>query len=121
MIGISKLLVNTNNFGDSLRYTHNSQGACHGTTHGRGPVVVWNCTKTCNLRCIHCYAGSDNRKYEGELTTEEALTFIDDLQEFKVPVLLISGGGPLCGRIFSIWPNMQLKRVYELPFLPMVL
>ncbi len=94
MIGISKLLVNTNNFGDSLRYTHNSQGACHGTTHGRGPVVVWNCTKTCNLRCIHCYAGSDNRKYEGELTTEEALTFIDDLQEFKVPVLLISGGEP---------------------------
>ncbi|MFZ5942718.1 MAG: putative heme d1 biosynthesis radical SAM protein NirJ1 [Bacillota bacterium] len=94
MIGISKLLVDTNNFGDSLRYSHGAKGTSHGTTHGRGPVVVWNCTKTCNLKCIHCYAGSDNKKYDGELTTEEAVKFIDDLREFNVPVLLISGGEP---------------------------
>jgi putative heme d1 biosynthesis radical SAM protein NirJ1 len=94
MIGISKLLLDTNNFGDSLRYSHSSKGTCHGTTHGRGPVVVWNCTKTCNLKCIHCYAGSDAQKYSGELTTQEAVKFIDDLREFNVPVLLISGGEP---------------------------
>lgn len=94
MIGISKLLVDTNNFGDTLRYSQKSRGAIHGTTHNRGPVVVWNCTKTCNLKCIHCYAGADSKKYEGELTTAEAITFIDDLGEFKVPVLLISGGEP---------------------------
>jgi putative heme d1 biosynthesis radical SAM protein NirJ1 len=94
VIGISKLLVDTNNFGDSLRYSQSSQGACHGTTHGRGPVVVWNCTKTCNLKCIHCYAGSDSKKYDGELSTQEAVKFIDDLKEFNVPVLLISGGEP---------------------------
>lgn len=94
MIGISKLLLDTNNFGDSLRYSHSSKGTCHGTTHGRGPVVVWNCTKTCNLKCIHCYAGSDAQKYSGELTTQEAIKFIDDLREFNVPVLLISGGEP---------------------------
>lgn len=94
MISISKLLINTNNFGDTLRYSQSSRATCHGTNHGRGPVVVWNCTKTCNLKCIHCYAGSDAKKYEGELTTEEAVKFIDDLKEFKVPVLLISGGEP---------------------------
>lgn len=94
MIGISKLLVDTSNYGDSLRYSHSSKGTYHGTTHGRGPVVVWNCTKTCNLKCIHCYAGSDSQKYDGELTTKEAQKFIDDLKEFNVPVLLISGGEP---------------------------
>ncbi|KJS21964.1 MAG: Fe-S oxidoreductase [Clostridiaceae bacterium BRH_c20a] len=94
MIGISKLLVDTNNFGDTLRYSHKSQGTCHGATHDRGPVVVWNCTKTCNLKCIHCYAGSDSKKYDGELTTKEAVKFIDDLKSFNVPVLLISGGEP---------------------------
>ena len=38
---------------------------------------------------------SDSRKYKDELTTAEAKKFIDDLAEFKVPVLLFSGGEPL--------------------------
>ena len=60
-----------------------------------GPVVVWNSTRTCNLRCRHCYMCSDGQKYDGELTTEEAKRFIDGLAEFRVPVLLFSGGEPL--------------------------
>ena len=38
---------------------------------------------------------SDAKRYQGELTTTEAKKFIDDLTEFKVPVLLFSGGEPL--------------------------
>ncbi|MFZ3372863.1 MAG: putative heme d1 biosynthesis radical SAM protein NirJ1, partial [Desulfitobacteriaceae bacterium] len=64
-------------------------------TMGSGPVVVWNSTRTCNLKCAHCYMDSDAQKYQGELTTEEAKRFIDDLADFKVPVLLFSGGEPL--------------------------
>lgn len=94
MISFSKLLNGSSNFGDSLRYNKNTKGAIHGTTSQKGPVVVWNCTKTCNLKCIHCYAESDHHRYEGELSTEEAMRFIDDLKAFKVPVLLISGGEP---------------------------
>lgn len=95
MISITKLLFDDEYFGDSLRYNIGSRGATHGTTIGSGPVVVWNSTRTCNLRCIHCYMDSEARKYEGELTTEEAKRLIDDLAEFKVPVLLFSGGEPL--------------------------
>ncbi|KJS19239.1 MAG: Fe-S oxidoreductase [Clostridiaceae bacterium BRH_c20a] len=95
MIGVSKLMVDTKNYGDSLRYSSDVQGAKCGTTLNRGPVVVWNCTKTCNLKCIHCYAGSDAQKYENELTTTEAVKFIDDLHRFRVPVILFSGGEPL--------------------------
>ena len=94
MIGISKLLCGTQNFGDSLRYAKGSRGQVHGAVAGHGPVVVWNTTRTCNLKCRHCYSESDSKKYD-ELSTPEAKQFIDDLAEFKVPVILFSGGEPL--------------------------
>ena len=92
MISVTKLLFARDYYGDRLRYTrsHNKNGAADGV----GPVVVWNSTKTCNLRCRHCYMESDGRKYD-ELSTDEAKKFIDDLAEFNVPVLLFSGGEPL--------------------------
>ncbi|MDD2510640.1 MAG: putative heme d1 biosynthesis radical SAM protein NirJ1 [Syntrophomonas sp.] len=95
MISVTKLLFNTEYFGDSLRYSIDAHGARNGTTMGSGPVVVWNSTRTCNLKCKHCYMESDAQKYQGELSTAEARQFIDDLAEFKVPVLLFSGGEPL--------------------------
>ena len=95
MISVSKLLFDMEYFGDSLRYTRGSKNARHGTTMSSGPVVVWNSTRTCNLKCVHCYMESDAQKYQGELTTEESKRLIDDLADFKVPVLLISGGEPL--------------------------
>ncbi len=58
------------------------------------PLVVWNMTQRCNLRCAHCYNES-GEACEGELTTEEAQALIDDLAQMKAPVLLFSGGEPL--------------------------
>jgi len=95
MIGVSKLLGGAEKYGDKLRYSRKSKGQKHGTREGRGPIVVWNMTRTCNLSCTHCYSDSDYKKYDGELTTEEAKSFIDDLADFNVPVLLFSGGEPL--------------------------
>lgn len=100
MISVTKLLFATEYYGDTLRYSEESRNAKHGVRTGAGPVVVWNSTKTCNLKCRHCYMNSDAQKYEGELTTEEAKRFIDDLAEFKVPVLLFSGGEPLMRKDF---------------------
>ncbi|TCS84425.1 putative heme d1 biosynthesis radical SAM protein NirJ1 [Tepidibacillus fermentans] len=95
MIGITKLLTNSRNYGDKLRYSEGARGRIHGTHLNHGPVVVWNVTRTCNLNCIHCYSNSENKKYENELTSEEAMKMIDELAEFSVPVLLLSGGEPL--------------------------
>ncbi|UWG95590.1 putative heme d1 biosynthesis radical SAM protein NirJ1 [Dehalobacter sp. DCM] len=95
MISVTKLLFDTDYFGDSLRYSKASHGARNGTTEETGPVVVWNSTRTCNLHCVHCYMDSDSQKYAGELSTDEAKRLIDDLADFKVPVLLFSGGEPL--------------------------
>ena len=95
MISVTKLLFATEYFGDSLRYTDNAHKARNGVREGMGPVAVWNSTRTCNLKCRHCYMSSDAKKYQNELTTAEAKQFIDDLADFNVPVLLFSGGEPL--------------------------
>ncbi|MBE6087065.1 MAG: putative heme d1 biosynthesis radical SAM protein NirJ1 [Clostridium beijerinckii] len=95
MISITKLLCNSDNYGDSLRYVEGAAIEKYGVSPGRGPVVAWNCTKTCNLKCKHCYASSDNKKYDDELTLDESKKFIDDLKDFNVPALLFSGGEPL--------------------------
>ena len=95
MISVTKLLFAREYYGDSLRYTKSAHAMRNGAGEGMGPVVVWNSTKTCNLKCRHCYMSSDSKKYQDELTTEEAKVFIDDLADFHVPVLLFSGGEPL--------------------------
>jgi Fe-coproporphyrin III synthase len=60
------------------------------------PVVFWNLTEQCNLSCTHCYSRSGpDRDTKGELTTREALAFIDDLAVMGVPLILFSGGEPL--------------------------
>ena len=95
MISVTKLLFARDYYGDNLRYTQNAHSMRNGAAEGMGPVVVWNSTKTCNLKCMHCYMQSDAQKYKDELTTAEAKKFIDDLADFNVPVLLFSGGEPL--------------------------
>lgn len=61
----------------------------------RRPIVVWNLTRTCNLRCVHCYTDSKAQRYPGELSTERCKETLDDLAAFKVPAVLFSGGEPL--------------------------
>ncbi len=95
LISLTKFLIGTDHYGDSLRYRHGARNNPNGTSESCGPVVAWNITRTCNLNCIHCYMNSENKKYEGELTHNEAIKFIHDLADFKVPVLLFSGGEPL--------------------------
>lgn len=60
----------------------------------RRPIVVWNLTRTCNLRCVHCYTNSEAKRYPGELSTEQCKAVLDDLAGFKVPAVLFSGGEP---------------------------
>ena len=95
MISLTKLLIGKEKYGDTLRYSHDSINQPYGTSKGKGPVVVWNSTRLCNLNCIHCYSDSVCGTNLDELSTKEAKSFIDDIAEFNVPVLLISGGEPL--------------------------
>ncbi|MCB1916668.1 MAG: heme d1 biosynthesis radical SAM protein NirJ [Rhodocyclaceae bacterium] len=62
---------------------------------GRGPVVIWNLIRRCNLTCRHCYSISADKDFAGELATDEVFRVMDDLAAFDVPVLILSGGEPL--------------------------
>ncbi|MDV7270890.1 heme d1 biosynthesis radical SAM protein NirJ [Thioclava sp. A2] len=59
------------------------------------PVVIWNLTRRCNLRCRHCYTTSADVHFPGELTHEQAMGVLDDLKGFGIPALILSGGEPL--------------------------
>jgi heme d1 biosynthesis radical SAM protein NirJ len=69
----------------------------------RGPVVIWNLVRRCNLACMHCYSISADVDFPGELGTREVFSVMDDLKAFGVPALILSGGEPLLRRdIFEI-------------------
>jgi 12,18-didecarboxysiroheme deacetylase len=98
MIGISKLYCGTVEPSDALRYGRDSsQLPSHllQFSKDKRPVVVWNVTRRCNLKCIHCYAHAKNTSFDNELTTEQGKQLIDDLADFGSPVMLFSGGEPL--------------------------
>jgi MoaA/NifB/PqqE/SkfB family radical SAM enzyme len=57
-------------------------------------VVVWNCTRTCNLACRHCYSDSDAKIYD-QLSSGEARALISDAAGMGSPAFLFSGGEPL--------------------------
>jgi MoaA/NifB/PqqE/SkfB family radical SAM enzyme len=98
MIGVTKLLCGTVTPSDALRYGRRSDRSPSHLlqfTHDKRPIVVWNSTKACNLRCIHCYYTAKAQPDPDELTAIEAKAMIDDLAAFGVPVLLFSGGEPL--------------------------
>jgi radical SAM protein with 4Fe4S-binding SPASM domain len=99
MINISKLYCDQLTPGDWLRY-----GIRGGRREGedvpkkaseRKPIVVWNITSCCNLKCVHCYNDSGANVKSNESTTPEAKAVLDDLADFGVPSVLFSGGEPL--------------------------
>jgi radical SAM protein with 4Fe4S-binding SPASM domain len=102
MINLTKLWTGVAQPADALRYGHGSR---HGGTAGpacapvsaraRKPIVVWNITRTCNLRCVHCYSDSAAAQYPGELTWEQMQAVVADLAAYQVPSLLLSGGEPM--------------------------
>jgi len=113
MIGISKLYCATVEPSDTLRYSRQSgQLPSHllQFSADKKPVVVWNMTRRCNLRCVHCYARSEDISYDNELNREQSLKMIDDLAEFGVPVILFSGGEPLVHPRLAEYAEYAVKK-----------
>lgn len=97
MIGISKLYCGTVEPSDALRYGRDSKRLPSHLlqfSKDKKPVVVWNMTRRCNLKCVHCYAQAKDIEFKDELSTEEGKALIDDLAAFGSPVMLFSGGEP---------------------------
>lgn len=57
-------------------------------------IISWNTTNKCNLKCSHCYRDSGTES-EGELTTAQAKSLIDQIAEANFKIMIFSGGEPL--------------------------
>ncbi len=98
MIGISKLYCGQVEPSDALRYgRHSGKLPSHllQFSADKKPVVVWNMTRRCNLKCVHCYAKALEEKGKDAISTEAGKAIIDDLAAYGAPVMLFSGGEPL--------------------------
>ncbi len=95
MLNLSRLVGAPAPPEEDLRYGAGVHEARTGALLGRGPVVVWNWTQSCNLACTHCYADAVQGRARGELDTGQARALLHELAAFRVPALLLSGGEPL--------------------------
>lgn len=113
MIGISKLYCGTVEPSDALRYSrHSKKLPSHllQFSEDKKPVVVWNTTRRCNLKCVHCYAHAKDQDFKNELSTDEGKALIDDLAQFGAPVMLFSGGEPLMRKDLVELADYAVKR-----------
>jgi radical SAM protein with 4Fe4S-binding SPASM domain len=106
MIGVSKLYCGTVEPSDVLRYGRKSKNLPSHLlqfSEDKKPVIVWNVTKACNLKCVHCYASAVSAPAPDELTYPEAKSLVESLTVYGVPVILFSGGEPLIHpRLFDL-------------------
>ena len=69
----------------------------------------WSITGRCNLRCRHCYMSAPQAKY-GELTTDECLRIIDQIEEAGIGQVSLTGGEPLVREDFWQLVDALLER-----------
>jgi AdoMet-dependent heme synthase len=58
-------------------------------------IVIWELTRACQLKCLHCRAEAQYRRDHRELTLEEGKNLIDQIHDMNNPMLVFTGGDPL--------------------------
>lgn len=58
-------------------------------------IVIWELTRACELKCLHCRAEAQYHRDPRELTFDEGKRLIDDIYEMNNPMLVFTGGDPL--------------------------
>ena len=64
------------------------------------PVIFWNITYQCNLRCEHCYINAGPNPSKPELGVEETLSIARQIVEHRIPLVVFTGGEPLISEKF---------------------
>jgi len=59
-------------------------------------ILFWETTSACNLHCIHCRAEAQPEPLPHEMDTAEGLALLDDVASLASPIVILSGGEPLC-------------------------
>ncbi|TRM75302.1 radical SAM protein [Sulfolobus sp. E5] len=92
MISISRLVNGRPEKADEIRYS--------GKRDYYPKVLVFNVTRNCNLKCVHCYSNSGLSRFQ-DLPLPAWLNAVKKAAEMGVKHILLSGGGPLDRRDLS--------------------
>lgn len=66
-------------------------------------IVIWELTRACQLKCLHCRAEAQYKTDPRELTFEEGKKLINEIYEMNNPMLVFTGGDPLLRKdVFDI-------------------
>lgn len=55
-------------------------------------IIIWEVTRACQLKCIHCRADAQTKPHPDELSYEEGIKLIDEICDLNKPMLVFSGG-----------------------------
>lgn len=58
-------------------------------------IVIWELTRACELKCLHCRASAQNKRDPRELSLKEGKDLIDQIHAMDNPLLVLTGGDPL--------------------------
>ena len=58
-------------------------------------IVIWELTRACELKCLHCRAEAQFRRDPRELSFEQGKSLIDDIKTMGNAMLVFTGGDPL--------------------------
>jgi radical SAM protein len=58
-------------------------------------IVIWEVTRACALKCLHCRAEAQYRADPRQLSFEEGKKLIDDVAQLDQPLFVFTGGDPL--------------------------
>jgi radical SAM protein len=58
-------------------------------------TVIWEVTRACDLRCLHCRADAHPWRDPRELTTAEGMALLEQIHALGSPVFVLTGGDPL--------------------------
>lgn len=58
-------------------------------------IVIWEVTRACALKCLHCRAEAQYKADPRQLTFEEGKRLIDGIAELDNPLFVFTGGDPL--------------------------
>ncbi|WP_138417089.1 TIGR04053 family radical SAM/SPASM domain-containing protein [Aquibacillus sediminis] len=67
----------------------------HGKTidYNESPfIAIWEVTRACQLKCVHCRADAQTKPHPDELNHCEGFQLIDQIYEMNNPMLVFSGG-----------------------------
>ncbi|ALC90810.1 radical SAM protein [Bacillus sp. FJAT-18017] len=74
-------------------HPHGNMGLGPKMDYNENPfIVIWEVTRACQLKCVHCRADAQLTKDPRELNHEEGINLIDQIYDMGNPMLVFSGG-----------------------------